>query len=1402
MAIYRYLNDDWQMNSCNFGELKLPVLLVQTIYKFVLVISVIALTAIHVLAQDGYSVTHLDNSNGLTNNSVNSVFSDSDELMWFSTWDGLNVYNGSSFQSFRSFGRDTSSSLPDNTITKVLESGDRNIWITTERGVTKYNKEDGLLHHYFYNGIAGKSLSSADYLLTIGPLNTVICGLRLDSALYCFDKRENTFVPLKLVSDNIGKIAEIEFDNKGRLWTLSIGGCLQVYEKKNDAYHLLHRIFSPTGINIFQIVNDRIFYVDGKKALCEVTQGFKMKEVIKIPQFIQGVQYFRGHYLIAWRYKGLQEFDETFKPIKDLINYCPQLNNIQVTSMLVTGDQILWLSTDDNGVFKFSKNKNSFGLAQKLPGSAALNTRIQTFNRVGDELWVGTKNNGIVKIRNFGGPDARYEVIKPVSSSYDPKYNSFYVLKNGADGLVYIGSDAFGVTLYDQSTKTFSPWEKIQDAVNNVDFYSIRCLLRDNDGSMFAGYGNGVAHFKVVRANNGKLKLAYLKDFKNTTRFLNKGNNLVSSLADRENSVLVGYRYGGLSLLNKKTGKFRDIATHYDKGALSNNNIITLFKDRRQRVWIGTANGLNVINSRDIDNKKPLFKQLHMENGLPNNFIQAIAEDNYGNIWVSTNGGLAKIEGQSLRVTPYTADEGLQNKEFSSNAVWKDSVGNLYFGGIAGFNYFNPGDVTIRKKPANLLISELSFGGKALKGVQLLVIRQSDTLSPKHYDVPRSSNFFSLRIQTANGYENKQVQYKYFLDGYDNQWHFLNESSRIDYNLLPPGDYRFLVVWSNGEGGWTAKREVFSLTVKQYFWLSGFAKTLYLAILAGLIYVLYRDQRIRQEEKKRALIENTIREKEKSMFQEKLDFFTNIAHELLTPLTIILGSLERFFSKNKKAEAKSDGWNLLQIASNEAFRLQYLTQQLLEFRKAESGHLVNHFELFNATSFLKNITTLFEPLREQKDLGFSVNISDNIHLYSDRDKIEKIVFNLLSNAFKYTENGNEIVFNVERYGQDSGIRMTIANSGYNHPLSDLSLLFEQFYTLNHNNSLKISSGIGLALTKQLTELLKGEINVKTGDNWITFTVLIPSETVGSQTSDVPVISSDKPSHLLRSLTNTKELFPDNPVLNNEYSLIENLETANKKSILLVEDESVLRYLLKDLLSEKYIVYEANSGKSAISLLKKIIPTLIISDVLMDDMDGLQLCSIIKNTIETCHIPFLLLSARVSAEQKIEGFETGADGYLTKPYNPAVLLKKVEEMIRYNEHVKMVLHKDPNLQMNQLAGLKSGDSEFLDGVIRLIGTQLDNPDLDAGFIENELSLSKMTLYRKTKELTNMTPSELIRHLRLKRSAALLTTTSLSVSEIYYQTGFNNQSYFYREFKKMYGFSPMDYRKQYELKTPRD
>jgi DNA-binding response OmpR family regulator len=430
------------------------------------------------------------------------------------------------------------------------------------------------------------------------------------------------------------------------------------------------------------------------------------------------------------------------------------------------------------------------------------------------------------------------------------------------------------------------------------------------------------------------------------------------------------------------------------------------------------------------------------------------------------------------------------------------------------------------------------------------------------------------------------------------------------------------------------------------------------------------------------------------------------------------------------------------------------------------------------------------------------NISDNIHLYSDRDKIEKIVFNLLSNAFKYTENGNEIVFNVERYGQDSGIRMTIANSGYNHPLSDLSLLFEQFYTLNHNNSLKISSGIGLALTKQLTELLKGEINVKTGDNWITFTVLIPSETVGSQTSDVPVISSDKPSHLLRSLTNTKELFPDNPVLNNEYSLIENLETANKKSILLVEDESVLRYLLKDLLSEKYIVYEANSGKSAISLLKKIIPTLIISDVLMDDMDGLQLCSIIKNTIETCHIPFLLLSARVSAEQKIEGFETGADGYLTKPYNPAVLLKKVEEMIRYNEHVKMVLHKDPNLQMNQLAGLKSGDSEFLDGVIRLIGTQLDNPDLDAGFIENELSLSKMTLYRKTKELTNMTPSELIRHLRLKRSAALLTTTSLSVSEIYYQTGFNNQSYFYREFKKMYGFSPMDYRKQYELKTPRD
>jgi signal transduction histidine kinase/DNA-binding NarL/FixJ family response regulator len=713
-----------------------------------------------------------------------------------------------------------------------------------------------------------------------------------------------------------------------------------------------------------------------------------------------------------------------------------------------------------------------------------------------------------------------------------------------------------------------------------------------------------------------------------------------------------------------------------------------------------------------------------------------------------------------------------------------------------------PEQIQTNSVQPNLLMAELQLAGKNTGKSSFEVFTAGKENKVSNYELSRDDNYFGLKLQPI-AYSNLQkCQYAYFLKGHDKIWHYSSQDPKVSYSNIQPGDYTLLVKWTNGEGTWTNEMPALKLSVKQYFWLRWPAFLVYSALLALAGAMYYRYRRNKFLLKQSLILEHTLREKDEEIHQEQLNFFTNIAHELQTPLTLILGSIDRYLHKKNQAEKEKTGNHFLAIVKQEASRLHYLVHQLLEFRKAESGHLSNHLISLNVSNLLLNISALFHPLCEQKDLDYRVEIEPDIILATDKDKIEKIIFNLLSNAFKHSASNQHIVFTVNKSKSNGLLEMVIANSGVQLSDQDLHRLFDRFFVMDGSQQSKISSGIGLAFTRQLVTLLNGTITVNCENSWIYFRVSLPIEiAVG-----MPAVSlsenrdkTEKPSYILESITSEQLDLKttDNVFELNKKSMLSSFEENHKKNVLVVEDDQSIRFVLRDILSEHYVVYEAGNGNEALKVIKRMIPDIIVSDIMMPDMDGLELCNIIKTTPETCHIPFVLLTAKSSVEQKIEGYEVGADAYIPKPFHADHLMVRIKRLIEYQEKLHRLFSQEQVPHKIAEAGLKDTDKNFIESVIKVIEDNLDNEGLDAAFIENKMLLSKMQIYRKLKSLTNMTPGELIRNVRLKQAANLLKSTNLTVSEIFYRTGFNNQSYFYREFKKMYQTSPNDFRAQQKV-----
>jgi signal transduction histidine kinase/DNA-binding response OmpR family regulator/ligand-binding sensor domain-containing protein len=1346
---------------------------------------------------DPFFLQQYDNRNGLSNSSINYIFRDASNILWVATWDGLNMYDGSSFHVFNYSKENDFKSIGSNVIQYITEDKSGNIWITTIEGISRFEKHSGKFYNYFYNQHQRGKVSEQEYALAIDKTGTVYC-FNQKSGLSYYDVTTDSFRVCTL--SHPFKISKIAFDETSRLWLLNENGELDVWSGNRDRFKREHTYRSDRAIVNFFQVNHHIFFTTADDRLFTIDDiTNNQKPVMSMKQGISAMVFYKEHYLLAWSAKGYGVYDNNFQPSSFLQKENQSMQGIRVTSWELGSEDILWYGTDGNGIIKIYPRTKSFGTVPTSDNGLPYNRSVRTFCEENGNLWVGTKGSGIIKISDFWSPVQPSGVNRQYfSAPSELDNNAVYILKKGYNELIYIGTDARGLGIYDVKNKRFNKWAEVKGHNNWPEFGSVYTILQDEDSSLWLGTsGFGLVHLKIDRDKQGGLGIAFLERFTFNNSNTGPANDIIYALANGSSGELwVGCRYGGLSLLDKKTKKFKTFKAFTYEGSLSNNDVLSVYKDSRNRIWIGTSYGLNWIENTGTSGNEPVFQKLTTANGLPNNTIHAIEEDRTGHIWISTNKGLAKVNQADLKVWYYQQSDGLQSNEFCDGAVWKDRLDNLFFGGTYGFNHFLPQDIRKTSWRPNLLLSGILAGTDTSKENGFIILAPDDN-KPLDFSIGRKDNFFELNMKAVSFLNTDKCEYAWFLKGYDMSWHTAVTPGKISYSNISPGNYTLYIKWSNGDGIWTNEMELLTLEVKQYFWLTFYAFLVYGLIVSVLAYIIYSYRKNKLEIKHQLAVEHLMRTKEEELHQNRLAFFTNIAHELQTPLTLIMGSAERFFDKTRvKKDDQKDKPYFLSLIHQQASRLTYLVHQLMEFRKVEAGFFKNQYSYLNISEWLNNLAEPFIPLSEQKGIRYELAIDPDLTGWADKDKLEKIIFNLLSNAFKHSEENEHIIFSAGENKSKHELEITIANSGILLSADQLTQLFDKFYVANQNDpgTEKFGTGIGLAFTRQLVTLLNGSIGVSSEDGWLRFKVILPlkPDEAGDNSSRT---GSDKPSYLYQAITSVPEpAHLLSVVENNKQELMENLQENTRKKILVVEDEPGIRYLLRDILKEEYSVYEAEDGQKALDLMYRVMPDLVICDVLMPNMNGLELCNKIKNTAATCQVPFILLSAKASEDHHMEGYEVGADAYIAKPFHTSYLKLRIRKLLEYRQKLHDLFKSDSAEDIIRESDMANDDKEFLGKLMHIIEEHLDEPELNAAFVEKAFAMSKMQLYRKLKTMTGMTPGEFIKHSRLKHAAHLLVSTHLTVSEIFYRTGFNNQSYFFREFKKRYNYAPNEYREQ--------
>ena len=1337
----------------------------------------------HVQAQsrpENLVFRNLDEKFGLNNANITSIIRDKQGFIWYGTSYGLYRYDGTSTKTF--LNTKDSTSISHNGVNKLFVGPDNNIWVKDVNGnFDVYESEKEIFRR-------GTTFFAEKY------------GLASDTIATLIEDRQNHFW---FSHPNSG--ISIYYPEKGESFYLRNGNSKS--DLSSDQVAGVSE--SPDGMVWVLHLNGAIDLVDPNKLIVTKTLHLPEDKISANAKF----EIFIDSDGDTWIFDSERDSgvfwikDDTHEIVLNTTSSGPfRLNNNMVKAITEAKPGEIWLGTDHGGINILNKEKSTSDYlidSNNSSEESSQNVVYALYKDNEDIIWVGTHKQGISYYHQ--GLLRFSHIQKNYSNSNSLPFNDINAFVEDSLGNLYIGTNGGGLFYHDRKNNTYKNFKHDPKNPNSLNGDVIVDLLIDHSGVLWIGtYLNGLGSYDGKNFTN----FSYDPDQKGGI----PGPNIWKLFEDSQNRIWIGTLRSGLSMLDTDRKSFQNFSAGDPPYFIHNQYITSFEEDSKGNIWVGGGSGLNYLNPTThqygffdnnqkislqepniseliidsegklwvasvsglfyLDTQDSSFVRFGVEEGLQSPYLIEILEDDKKNFWISSQKGLSYAEVDrtkspfKISFQNFDQQDGLQASLFNKNSAAKTSNGDFLFGGPNGYNIFKSENFAFERNNPKVVFTELQIFNEPVVvgseiGSRILLSKSLD--QTKKLTLKHDEDMFSISFSALNYLYPEKNKYRYRLQGFNDDWIYLDENlSKVTFTNLDPGNYTLVVQPGTVLDGWSPYEYSMEIEILAPWWKTPIAYFFYfLVILAIILYS--RSQLIRRQrenfERQQAILESKrIQELDKL----KTKFFTNLSHEFRTPLSLILTPAEHLISDTKEPVLLGH----YKIIQRNARRLLKLINQLLDVKNIDKGALAYHSSEGDFVQFIKESTLDFNELSEDQhiELDFTSNMT-SLQAEFDSDKVEKILFNLLSNAFKFTPEGGKISVILEVFQNSeelANVELRVSDSGVGISPENQKKIFDRFFTTEgHQEKLNQGSGIGLSLAQDFAQLMNGKIEVISElGKGSTFLFTMPIQLIQTE--------SDWEDHSENSSEGSEE----------------------KETILLVEDNPEFRGYLKDCLSEEYHILQASNGKQGWDIAQEKIPDLIISDLMMPQMDGNELCELVKKDIRTSHIPVILLTAKKSETTMLQGLDNGCNLYLTKPFNLEVLQLSIKNLLRERK-----VAQEANRNKIQIKGtdvkVESLDDQLIQRAVNIVEKHLEDPKLSVEFLSSELAMSRVHLYKKLQSLTGKSPIEFIRLIRLQRAAQLLQKSQLTISEIAYQVGYNNAKYFSKHFKAEYNMLPSEF-----------
>ena len=1268
--------------------------------------------------------------NATTSNSVKKIFIDRRGKMWIGLDSGIVIYD-SQTDTFRPFNAKTETGETIQTyVVDMIEDNDGEVWIATNgKGLYRFSPNDEIRLRVYRNIPGESNCISQDILMTLqqDSKQNIWIGT-YSEGLCCFDKHRNTFVTYKRsnLSDSLSdnSIQKIFEDSHGNLWIGTFQNGLDLF---NPATRTFTNYQDKSSNNLLYHIHDIKEYRPGELFISSDN----------------GIGIFKAD-------KG--EIIQSDNPNLKIRTGA----NKFIYSIYIDKEESLWLGSYFDGIKFYSAFQNNFKYYSCSLSATAQAGKVVNVIKEGkdDQYWIGTDDNGIFRF------NAKTQEITPFrnAASIGTTYYCIHDLLVDGDKL-YAATYGRGMEVFDLKTGKVESYLYNPEDSTSISSSRVFILYKASNGYIYVGTSNGIC--------------CYNPQQKKFTRMESFAGRISAIIEDYHGKIWIGTSISGLYSYNIKTGKTTAYQRSDNPNSITKNVITTLAIDNRKRLWVGTyGQGLCRYNE-DSDN---FTRYDHLE--LPNKIITSIIPKG-DLLWISTNKGLAVYNPDTEYLKTYSKSNGLYNEQFTPRSGVESSDGKLFLGSTGGFCYFFPQDLRENTYNPPVVLTNMTIFGKE--------IQANIPDSPIQRSIGYTDEIILEYNQSMIGFDfaalsyiaPKENNYQYMLEGLDSGWQFTKGiNNHLSYANLPAGEYVLRIKGTNSDKIWSSNEIQLKIKVLPPFLQSQLAYFIYAIMLLIILLLTVWYYIKRTEKRQKARMKRLNDEKEKELYNAKIDFFTNIAHEIRTPLSLIIGPLEYLM---KTTSINNVYGEYLSIIEQNYKRLYSLVTQLLDFRKVDSGAYKLSYDSYRVKDTIAKVTCIFELSTRQKKISIDISsISEKMTMVTDEEAFTKIISNLLSNALKYAKSR----ISVTATENDSEIIITVTDDGIGITDQEKTKIFDAFYQVKNNSELnKLGIGIGLHMTRSLIQLMNGKIEAKDredGKSGVAISVHFPKQAAISAAPPMKRVEDTIIAEISTEEGEPESILPDEPI-------------KKQYAVMVVDDNPEILDFLSKILSEEYFVISASSGEEALLILEKNNIDLIISDVMMEEMDGFELCGKIKTDINISHVPVILLTAKTDTESKIKGLESGADAYIEKPFSPFHLKAQLRNLLKKREKQQKTYASTPLSDLHSAVHNKL-DEEFMKKCTDIILNNIEDSEFSVSTLAQELGMSRTSVFTKIKGIIGMTPNDFIKITRLKKACRMMIEGEYRVTEIGFLVGFSSSSYFAKCFQKQFGMLPTEFLKK--------